>query len=121
MINSDEQYVCIYAYYIDSSKGCKFCWKVFSFYTHYTLSVPPYQPLLTGSRLIVGAGAIRASPGISIGRTAIVVVRTPYISSYVSVLLHRWDFSLGNGTRGMLPVFWSLHRGAGLLLLDLQF
>ena len=66
-------------YYIDSPKGCKFFWKLLSFYTHYTLSVPPYQPLSTGSGSILGAGATRTSPGISIGRTAIVVVRTPYI------------------------------------------
>ena len=50
-------YLCMYVYYIDSPKGCKFFWKVLFFYTHYFLSVPPYQPLLT----------------------AIVVVRTPYI------------------------------------------
>ena len=34
----------MYVYYIASPKGCKFFWKVFSFYTDYTLSVPPYQP-----------------------------------------------------------------------------
>ena len=69
--------------------------KVLSFYTHYTLSVPPCQPLSTGSGSILGAGASRASPGISIGRTANVVVRTPYIWSYVSVVLYRRDFGLG--------------------------
>ena len=41
-----------------------------SFYTHYTSSVPPYQPLSTGSGLILEAGASRTSPGINIGRTA---------------------------------------------------
>ena len=98
-----KSWSCMYVYYIDSPKGCKFFWKVLSFYTHYTLSVPPYQPLSTGSGSILGAGASRASPGISIGRTAIVVVRTPYIWSYVSVLPYRWGFGLGNWTRGMLP------------------
>ena len=73
---------CMYVDYIDSPKGCKFFWKVLSFCTHYTLSVPPYQPLSTGSGSILGCGATRASPGISIERTAIVVVRTPYIWSY---------------------------------------
>ena len=63
--------------------------KVISFYIHYTLSVPPYQPLSTGSGSIIGAGASRASPRISIGRTAIVMVRTPYIRTYVSVLRYR--------------------------------
>ena len=110
--------LCMYVYYIDSPKGCKFFWKVFkvlSFYTHYTSSVPPYQPLSTGSGSILG-------PGISIGRTAIVVVRTPYIWSYVSVLPYRWDFGLGNRTRDMLPpVFWSPPQGAGPFFLDLQF
>ena len=86
----------MYVCYIDFPKGCKFFWKVLSFYIHYTLSVPPCQPLSTGSGSILGAGASRASPGISIGRTAIVVVRTPYIWSYVSVLLYRRDFGLGN-------------------------
>ena len=38
-------------------------------------------------------------------RTALVVVRTPYIWSYVSILPYRWDFGLGNRTRDMLPVF----------------
>ena len=72
---------------------------------------------------MLGTGASRALPGISIGWTAIVVVRTPYeyIWSYVSVLLYRWDFGLGNRTRDMLPVFWSPHQGAGPFLLDLQF
>ena len=88
---------------IDSPKGCNFFWKVLSFYTHYTSSVLPYQPLSTGSGSILGAGASRASSGISIGRTAIVVVCTPYIWSYVSVLPYRWGFGLGNRTRGMLP------------------
>ena len=60
-------------------------------------------------------------PAISIRRTAIVVVRTPYIWSYISVLLYRWDFGLGNGTRDMLPVFWSPHQGAGTFFWDLQF
>ena len=53
-----------------------------------TLSVPPYKPLSTGSGSILGAGASSASFEISITRTAIVVVRTPYIWSYVSVLLY---------------------------------
>ena len=106
---------------IDSSKGCKFFWKVLSFYTHYHLSVPPYQQLSTGSGSILGAGASRAPPGISIGRIPIVVVRMPYIWSYVSVLPYRLDFGLGNWTRDMLPVFWSPHQGAGPFLLDLQF
>ena len=71
----------MYVYYIDSPKGCKLFWKVISFHTHYTLSVPPYQPLSTGSSSILGAGASRAAPGISIGRTAIGVVRMHYIWS----------------------------------------
>ena len=37
--------ICMYVYCIDSPKGCKFFWKVLSFYTHYTLSVPHYQPV----------------------------------------------------------------------------
>ena len=73
-----------YVYYIDFPKGCKFFWKVLSFYTYYTLSVPPHKPLSTGS--ILGSGASRASPGIIIGRTAIVVIRTAYMWSYFSVL-----------------------------------
>ena len=95
--------------------------KVLSFYTHCTLSVPPYQAFSTSSNSILEAGASRASPEISIGRTAIVVVRTPYIWNYIRVLLYRWDFSLGNRTRDMLPVFWSSHQGAGPFLLNLQF
>ena len=95
----------MYVYYIDSPKGCKFFWKVLSFYTHYTLSVPPYQSLAADSGSILEAGANRASPGISIGRIAIVVVSTPYIWSYVTVLPYRWDFGLGNRTRDMLPSF----------------
>ena len=39
-----------------------------------------------GSGSILRAGADRASPDISIGQTAIVVVRTSYIWSYISVL-----------------------------------
>ena len=35
----------MYVYYIDSPKGCEFFKKVVSFYTYYTLSVPPYQPV----------------------------------------------------------------------------
>ena len=111
--------VCIYS--IDCPKSCKFFWKVFSFYTLYTLSVPPHRPLSTGSSSILGARASRASPGFSIGRTDILVVRTPYIWSLVSVLLYRWNFGLGNRTRDMLQVFWSPHQGAGPFLLDLQF
>ena len=38
-----------------------FPWNVFSFYTHYTLLVPPYQPLSTGSGSILGAGELVAS------------------------------------------------------------
>ena len=104
----------MFVYYIDSPKGCKFFWKVLSFYTHYTVSVPPYQPLSTGSGSILGAGASRASPGISSARTAIVVVRTPYIRSYVSVLPYRWDFGLGNRTRDMPPVFCHHTRALAL-------
>ena len=80
-------YDCCMYINIDSPKVCKFFWKVLSFYTLYTLSVPPYQPLSTGSGSILGAGASRASPAISIGQTAIVVVRTPYIWNYVSCCL----------------------------------
>ena len=81
-------YVCMYIT-LTPRRVAIFFLKVISFYTHYTLSVPPYQPLSTGSDSILGAGASRASAGISIGRTAIVVVRTPYIWSYVSVLPYR--------------------------------
>ena len=95
--------------------------KVLSFYTHYTLSVPPYQPLSTGFGWTLEAGTTRASRGISIRRTAIVAVRTPYIWSYISVLFYRWDFGLGSRIRDMLPVFWSPHQGAGPFLWDLQF
>ena len=63
--------------------------KRFSSFTHYTLSVPPYQLLSTDSGSILGAEASRASSKINIGRTAIVVDRTPYIWSYVSVLPYR--------------------------------
>ena len=60
----------------------------FCLFTHTILyRYPPYQPLSTGSGSILGAGASRPSPGISIGRTAIVVVRTPCIWSYVSSCL----------------------------------
>ena len=90
------------------------------FNTLYFIGNALYQPLSTSSGLILGAGANRASPGISIGRTAIVVVRTPYIWSYVSVLPYRWDFGPGNRTRDILPVFWSPHQGAGPCLLDLH-
>ena len=45
-----------------------------------------HQPFSTGSYSTLGAEASRVSPGISIGRTVIVVIRTPYIWSYVSVL-----------------------------------
>ena len=69
-----------------------------------------FQPLATGSGSVLGAGASRASPGISIEQTATVVARTPYIWGYVSVLLYLWDFSPdGNRTRDMLLVFWSPH------------
>ena len=87
---------CMYVYYI-----------VLSCYTHCTLLVPPYQPLSTGSGCILGARASRAWPEIGIGRTAIVVVRMPYIWSCARVLLYRWDFGLGNRTRDMHPIFWS--------------
>ena len=58
----------------------------FSPFTHTIL----YQYHLINSYQTVpvrfsGAGASRASPGISIERTAIVVVRAPYIWSYLSV------------------------------------
>ena len=43
-------------YYIDSPKGCKFFWKVLFFCTHYTLSLPPYRPMSTGSGSILGFG-----------------------------------------------------------------
>ena len=100
-------YVCIHVYCIDSRKSCKFFFlKVCSFYTHYTLSVPPDQPLATGSGSTLEAGASCAPSGISIGRRDIVVVCKPYIRSYVSALLYRWDFGLGNRTRDMLPIFW---------------
>ena len=72
-----------------------------------SLSVPPYRiPLITGPGSIFGTEAIRASPGIRIGRTAIVVVCMSYIWSYVSFLLYRRDFGPGRRTRNMLPVFW---------------
>ena len=77
------------------------------------LSVPPYQPLSTRSGSILGAGASLASPGISIGWTTVVVVRMPYIWSYVSVLPYWWDFGSENRTRYMFPVFWSPDQGAG--------
>ena len=79
----------------------------------------PQVPSSYNARISMGASHV--SPGISIGRTAIVVVRTPYIWSYVSVLLYQWDFGLGNLTRDMFPIFWSPNQGAGSLLLDIQF
>ena len=74
------------------------------FYTQYPPSVPLYEPFSTGSGLILGAGASRASPGISIERTAIVVVRAFISGATLSVLLYHWDFILGNRTWDMLPV-----------------
>ena len=101
-----------------STRKLLFIWKVFSFYTHYTFSIPPYQSLSTGSGSILGAEASRTSLGISIGiRIGIVVIRSPY----VRVMLYRWDFGLGNRTRDKLPVFWSPYQGADFFLLDLQF
>ena len=101
---------------------CMFC---MSFYTgplqisgsffYPSLSVPP---LSTGSGSILEAGARCASPGISIERTGIVVVRTSYIWSYISVLLYRGDFGLGNRTRHMLPIVCSPHEGVSPFLLD---
>ena len=44
----------MYVYYINSPKGYEFFWMVLSFYIHYTLSVPPEQPLSTGSGSILG-------------------------------------------------------------------
>ena len=90
-------YVCIFHWF---PEGLQVFFKVLSFCTHSTLSVLPYQPLSTSSGSILGARASCASPGISIGRTAyIVVVHTPYIRayiwSYLSVLLYRWDFVSG--------------------------
>ena len=111
-----NMYVCILHWLPD---GLQVFWKVLS-YTNYTLSVPPYQPLSTGSASILGAGATRASPGISIVQTAI-VVHTPFIWSYINVLLYRWDFSLENRTRDMLRVFWSRHQGAGPFSQDTCF
>ena len=112
----------MYVYYIGSPKGCKSFRKVLSFYTHTILHryglINRCQPVpvrFSGPKLV--------APHLesALGRTAIVVVRTPYISSYVSVLPYRWDFALENRTRDMLPVFWSPHQGAGPFLLNLQF
>ena len=80
-----SMYVCMYTI-LTPRKVATFFERFSPFYTHYTLLVHPYQPLSTGSGSILGAGARRSSPGISIARTAIVVVGTPYIWSYVSVL-----------------------------------
>ena len=104
-------------YYIDSPKGCKFFGKVLSFYTH-TLSVPPYQPLSTGSWSILEAGASRASPGISIGRTAIVVVRAPISgatsvscftgeTSVLGIEPETWSQSFGHYTKALAVSFWT--------------
>ena len=78
-----EQYMYVCLYIILTPR------RIASFFKGSPLSVPPHKPLSTGSGSILGAGASRASPGISIGRTAIVVVCTPYIWSCVSVLLYR--------------------------------
>ena len=45
----------MYVYYIFSPKGRKFFWKILSFYTHYTSSVPSYQLVpgpLSGPELV---------------------------------------------------------------------
>ena len=110
--------VCMYII-LTPRRVASFFWKVLSFYTHYIIGTA-LSTVVNRSGLLLGAGASGASPGISIGQTATVVVRTPYISSYVSALPYRWDFGLGNRTRDMLPVFWSPHQGAGSFLLDLR-
>ena len=56
-------------------------------YTNYTLSVPPYRSLSTGSGSIFGDRTGRASPEISIGRTAIVVACAPYGATSVHAAL----------------------------------
>ena len=103
-------YVCIL---YSLPEGLQFFWKVLSFYTHYNLSLLPYQPLSTSPGSILGTGASLASPGISIGRTAIVVVRTPYIWSYgqypaLPVRLRSWE----SNPRHAAKSFWSPHQGA---------
>ena len=90
--------------------------------------------LSTGSGSILGAGASRALPGISIRRTAIVVaiVRTTYIWNYVSVLLYRWEppgarktlrknplVLAGIRTRAAWLAIWhSSHCATALLLIE---
>ena len=88
-MRNDLMYVSMYVILLTLRRAASF-FERFSSFTHTTLLLVP--PLSTGSGSILEAGASSASPGISIGRRAIVVVRTPYIWSYVSVLPYRWKW-----------------------------
>ena len=88
-MRNDLMYVSMYVILLTLRRAASF-FERFSSFTHTTLLLVP--PLSTGSGSILEAGASSASPGISIGRRAIVVIRTPYIWSYVSVLPYRWKW-----------------------------
>ena len=105
-----ENVTAVVCHFIDPRRAASFFDK-FSHFTHTTLlSVPPVS---TGS--ILGTGASRASPGISVGWTAIVAVRTPYI--WCLALPVRLRFresnprhapkSFGHHTKALALSFWT--------------
>ena len=111
---------CIFFFYcmyiiLTPRTGCTFFSKVLFFYTHYTVSVPPYQPLSTGSGSILKAGPSRASPGISIGRAAVVrVSHALYLElrqcPALPVILRRFrecSQSFGHHTKAQCLSFWT--------------
>ena len=80
------------------------------------------NPLSTGSGSILGDGASRASPGISIGRTDSRAWFARSISGATSVVLPYGETSVsGIEPETCSQVFWSPHQGAGPFLSDLQF
>ena len=70
-----------------------------------SVSVTPYRFFVTRFGSILRAGPNHTSPGISIGRASILVIRTSYIWSYAIFLIHQRDFGSGNQTQDMIPVF----------------
>ena len=113
-----SSFFCMYVILLTPRRAASY-FERFPPFTHTTTLINRCQPVRVG---FSGRVLVRASLGISIGRTAILVVRTPYIWSYVSVLCLTGETSVpGIEPETCLPVFWSPHQGAGPFLLDLQF
>ena len=79
----------MYVYYIDFPKGCKFFWKVLSFYTPYIYS---NTPALGGLRIIRPPGPYTPPPSPSLSILDTAVAAAAVAKSFYNIYIYIYIF-----------------------------